>query len=390
MRIFLPSHLFFFRNALLYLSLVLSLFYGCFLFDGIDHVLKKILLITLCLALLLNPPVLETWKKYIQFITPWLPWFVCCICIPIVYHQSSGLSHHLSLFVIISLMYLVLSKVELHEKLVLFSVTVTVLILSLSSVTEICINGLSTNLLGINKNILIGGCTLLTAISLMAVTFSKYNYSRYFCIYLITVSIIALIAIIFSEVRTAILGLGSLLLIFCTLLRKKISRYHVIGAFLLLAIVLISFLISGRIQEGIHDLQLWQNGNSNSSWGIRLELWPLALSSFHEHILFGWGYNTIDTLLAHGYNFPIKTFNAEHFHSDFFSYLSACGLIGIFGWFSTVVLLYKYAHTDPLRLALLGAMFCMSFTDCYWSFFHYVLYVFAIIWTLFSVSKKNN
>ena len=149
------------------------------------------------------------------------------------------------------------------------------------------------------------------------------------------------------------------------------------------------FVLTGRLQEGWNDLIQWQSGNSNSSWGIRIELWHLALRAIPDHFLFGWGYQPFNTIIQHGYIFPVTNFPAQHLHNDYISYLATYGFLGLIGWLGTLFFMFKQALQDPLRLALLSSMTFMGLTDCYWSFSHFVLYIFTFLWILLWLSLHS-
>ena len=139
------------------------------------------------------------------------------------------------------------------------------------------------------------------------------------------------------------------------------------------------------MQQGIVDLQNYNHGNANSSWGIRLELWKFVLRGFLDSPFFGWGENPLNAMLETGHTIGIKVTKYYHFHNDFLNWLAIGGLFGIAGWLSTVGLLAKQAFKDPARLFFLVGCLAVGLTEQFW-FQRTTLFSCLTIWTLLYIS----
>lgn len=228
----------------------------------------------------------------------------------------------------------------------------------------ISFNGLSTFILGVNKNILIISLTLTTSVILAEFVFGESHSKKYRVCYL-SALIMAMLAIVLSEVRTAILGLLAIFpMIFFKQRQTKNITLLTFGC--LLVAVVFAFYESGRIHQGLMDLQRYQDGNSNSSWGIRLELYSLSLRAFFEQPLWGWGAGSVQEVIRSGIAFGVPTFNAHHYHSDFFTLLASAGLLGMLFWWGVLIYLFKLSRNNYLGIALLLASLAMGLTDRVW------------------------
>lgn len=377
------------RKTIPVICLLISFLYGLFLFDDTDHLLKRYLVAFLLLNVIINFPNKKTLLNFSQFIRPWIPWIVGCLVIPLIVHGSKGLTFQLHLLLIMCLLVCTLCKYKLKRCYVIASISLTSLVISSAVCIDISINGLGVNVLGQNKNIVLGGICLMSSTLIMYVLTSRSSDEKLLKILAICSIVMSLLATIFAEVRTSIVGFFGLFLVIAIFLRYQIKKLHLLIFFSTIIFTVSCFVLTGRLQEGWNDLIQWQSGNSNSSWGIRIELWHLALRAIPDHFLFGWGYQPFNTIIQHGYIFPVTNFPAQHLHNDYISYLATYGFLGLIGWLGTLFFMFKQALQDPLRLALLSSMTFMGLTDCYWSFSHFVLYIFTFLWILLWLSLHS-
>lgn len=313
-------------------------------------------------------------------IFPWLPLLFTVVLLTIV-HGASGYSIYFQALSLIFLCSIFIDRSFLTQKqIVLFLAFVTAM-LSVVIIAYIVIFGLSSEVLGVNKNRLLCGLTLIVA-SLVGCTLGKIqSYASRARIGLITAFILFLFALILSEVRTAILGLIAVSLVVFAYQSRKNS----ISLFLSIAVVLTFFILTGRLQQGWNDLLLWSNGNPNSSWGIRLELWQLALEGIVDKPLFGWGTKPYQALLDSGYSWSVPTFNPTHAHNDLLNVTLTNGLLGLAGWGCTVLLLIYRANGNTALLALLFSSLAMGFSERIWFDNKATLPLFISLWLLFSL-----
>ena len=149
----------------------------------------------------------------------------------------------------------------------------------------------------------------------------------------------------------------------------------------------LAYLLSGRLMEGVNDLKQLAQGNSNSSWGIRVELWKLALQAFLERPYFGWGLPPIDNVLSSGFLLPDGIPNVGHFHNDLLESIVMGGAVGLCSFLATIIVLFRQAFKDLSMLALLATMVTIGLFERYW-FDQQTLFLFCCLWVMFYKSKK--
>ena len=145
--------------------------------------------------------------------------------------------------------------------------------------------------------------------------------------------------------------------------------------------MLVFFLLTGRLQQGVTDLVQYSHGNTNSSWGLRLEMWKMAVMTFPESPIYGWGDNAAETMEKAGIVPPLKEWFIAHFHNDFLNALTMGGLIMAGGWVTTIICLIKNSYKDLPRLCSLASILAAGLVDRDW-FDQDVLFPFVILWTL--------
>lgn len=313
-------------------------------------------------------------------IFPWMPLLFTVVLLTIV-HGASGYSIYFQALSLIFLCSVFIDKCFFTKKqIVLFLASITAM-LSVAIVAYIFTFGLSSEVLGVNKNRLLCGVTLIVA-SLVGCTLGKsQSYTFRERIGLIAAFILFLFALILSEVRTAILGLVAVSFVVFAYQSRKTSLI----LFLAIAVVLVFFILTGRLQQGWKDLLLWNNGNPNSSWGIRLELWQLALEGIVDKPLLGWGTKPYHALLNSGYTWSVPTFKPTHAHNDILNFALTNGLLGLVGWGVTVLLLIYRANGNSALLALLFSSLAMGLSERVWFDNKATFPLLISLWILFSL-----
>lgn len=165
-------------------------------------------------------------------------------------------------------------------------------------------------------------------------------------IFFSTASVILLIALVLTNSRAGIIGLGASVLIFLILLGTKFIRKNLklVSVFLAgtLAVILIfgSFLLQ-RILEVVNQPELGKVPKGTESGQIRLIVWKGTIDVFREKPLLGWGPETF----AYSYYLhrPLehnKTTEWNFFynkaHNELLNYLANIGLLGAFSYLSLV------------------------------------------------------
>ena len=106
-----------------------------------------------------------------------------------------------------------------------------------------------------------------------------------------------------------------------------------------------AFKIQQRVHAAFHDIELYQQGQTDTSLGARFEMWKAALYMAKERPILGWGkdqmQSTMQDLAAQGLADPvIGTFN--HAHNEVLDTLAKRGVVGLMA----LALLYLI----PIRL----------------------------------------
>lgn len=323
-----------------------------------------------------------------SFIKPW-GWWYGGILVMIIIHGVSGNSMFMNTLLIMILLFLTLRPINLQREWILWVFCLNIIIFSTLILLSLALYGVTTDLLLLNKNRLVPGITILGNICFTSYIFNRKEVSHCLRRVLLLSSVLTLCVIIFSEVRTALLGWLALTPIFFICKGSTSRRFF----FLFVVIILVSFAMfwfTGRLQEGLTDLAQYNAGNSSSSWGLRLEFWKLAFLGFLSEPLVGWGYKPFTSLMDAGLPFPFKDFTKiAHFHSDYFSQLVSYGLVGVLSWLASMFFLCKDSIRDPARLSIIFSTLAMGFSERIWHYNATAIVLIMISWVLLYLSQKN-
>lgn len=371
------------------ITLVIAALSGGFFFVTGSHIPKYLIfaasLITIVLAARAkNFSLYFNWTTIRNFFIPWLPWYCSTIILVCFFAGVPAYKEILNSFLLLACLFFALYAKDITREQVMACLGIALLLMTLSINFQVLSAGdVSNDVIGANKNKVLTVASALTVCCIGSLLFDGKTYSRKTKIILVASIISSVAAIILAEVRTAILPFLALIPVVLYLYKgnKTIVFIFVLSAIVLLAL---SFL-TGRMQQGIVDLQNYNHGNANSSWGIRLELWKFVLRGFLDSPFFGWGENPLNAMLETGHTIGIKVTKYYHFHNDFLNWLAIGGLFGIAGWLSTVGLLAKQAFKDPARLFFLVGCLAVGLTEQFW-FQRTTLFSCVTIWTLLYIS----
>lgn len=369
----------------------LSLACGLFLLPCCADIYKYFILLTAFLFTLFS---YKSWdfitvrEKLIRFFTPWIPWYLSIFLLIFIY-GIHGFSIYINALLIMLLVFMVIQRYQLTRKQVIIAFSLNLLVLSLSAIISVSLFGLSDYIFDINKNKLIGGTSLLTSCCLMELIINSQNYSRKSLLLIALSVFLSLIAIVLTEVRTAILALLAMVPFAVFFKRQNRMKWFLILA-VILGIVIALFIFSGRLQQGFNDLLNYQQGNSRTSWGLRIEFWKFAFQAFLVKPILGWGYQPFSDIVAAGIPFGVPDIKeVQHFHSDYFNILATGGLVGISCWLFSVLLLLKRAIHDPVRFVLIIAILAMGLSERYWFYNQSVLFLFVSMYLLLQCSSDT-
>ena len=317
---------------------------------------------------------------------PWLPWLFSLLIISTTFNFSD-FSFFLKNWLVFALLTITLFHCHFNREKLISGLATCSLILSFICIISISYYGLKADIYSANKNAVIGTLTLLNSCCLIYVL-DNYQNKRLKNIYYVVFSVVmALIATIFAEVRSALLAYFALGLAFALFNRKNTKTIIILLGIFLLLITL--SLLTGRLQQGFQDLLKYQAGNANTSWGLRIEMWKMALRGFESSPLIGWGGDPAVAMSQAGIIFPVKGWTVTRFHSDFFQLLSSGGLVLVLGWLTTVLLLIRKSLGDFMKLGVLVSLLAIGCVDTYW-YSNSVFFMFCVLWALLSVTDKMN
>ena len=333
------------------------------------------------------------WKEFLEkneigqfkeYFVPWIPWFVGLVLLCFA-HGFSGFSKYYNAYIIMLCLLILPFRFRFQRSSVFLVCSGFCFVISLFALCQMVGSDPGVIVLGDKKNTLFGGLTLLTVLTVCAL-FDDSNKSKKYRMLLLTTIVMALICIAVSEMRTALVGMGAGLLV---LLTKRYKTNKQLVLFLVTGFILfaLAYLLSGRLMEGVNDLKQLAQGNSNSSWGIRVELWKLALQAFLERPYFGWGLPPIDNVLSSGFLLPDGIPNVGHFHNDLLESIVMGGAVGLCSFLATIIVLFRQAFKDLSMLALLATMVTIGLFERYW-FDQQTLFLFCCLWVMFYKSKK--
>lgn len=375
-------------NKLPYLCLLFACCFGAFLFHATDKPLKYAILFSSMIAFCATFSRKDSFillKEYLRYISPWLPWFFGIFTLTLIH---SGKHIYLDSFLLLSLPFLALYKTDIKRHWVLYVIAFSCLSLSLAIILEVYTNGLSRDIFNINKNILLPSIALLMSVCLATLIFNCKNYPFTLIALLVLSILTTLVAIVFTEVRTALLALvGQIPLVIFAQKKHRIKTLVIVLS--MFFAMLIVFFQTGRLQQGYSDLIQYQAGNPDSSWGIRLELWKLSFDAFLSKPFLGWGEMPFQEILNSGFSFPVPTFVIGHAHSDFFNMLVCLGLLGVSSWLITIVFVIRSSLGDPLRLSIIFACLMMGLTERLWFENRACLYMMSTVWVLLYLSDPT-
>ena len=370
--------------------LICALCGGCFFLTG-SHIPKYVIFV-LCLLTILGAFFTSRkfdlnfyCKSYRDFFLPWLPWFFSVVILVVFFNGIPESSEFINAFLIMFFIFGALFPLNFTRSQVMTYLAIALLLVSLAVDIQILTMGFSPggSVIGTNKNKVLGISSALTICCLGSLLFEGEKYNKKNKL-LITVSVIAsMSAIILAEVRTAILPFLALIPFVCFFKRKDIKAIILVIALAVLLLAL-SFL-TGRMQQGIVDLQQYETGVTMTSWGLRLEMWKLAFEAFWDAPFFGWGKEPYDAMAAAGHVMNIPNFKFYHFHNDFVNALTAGGLFEVICWLTTIILMARKSWKDPAALCLLLGVLAAGLTERYW-FHRITLFAFVTLWTLLYIS----
>ena len=374
-------------------TLLLAALSGGFLFAAGSHAPQYLLLFFSVLTIFLrvknkNCNECSCFERTKDFLVPWLPWYCTTAMLVVFFYGVPKCEDILFSLLLLMSLFVALHDRNIRRRKVVVLLSGALLLMCLSIIFQILTTGVhGSTVIGVNKNKVLGIASVVSVCCMGSLLFDTKLHDTKSKILLVSAVFCTGVAIVLAEVRTAILPFVIVIPVLLCFRRKnkKAVLTFLITAFFLLCL---SFL-TGRMQEGLIDLQKYSTGNPNSSWGIRLEFWKFVIRCFFDSPIFGWGEKPFDAMINSGHTIRLEVSKFYHFHNDFLNWLAIGGVIGVGGWFYTIFLLFKQTKKDPVRLIFLIGCLSVGLTEQFW-FQRTALFTCVTIWTLLYISSRES
>lgn len=322
-----------------------------------------------------------------NIVLPWVPWIVCTIILMFV-HGTKNLTQYINAVLLVILIFSALYKLNLNRKVILFIFASCLVLFDLAITYHVLKHGPTTNIVGTNRNELMAILTFLNVglASHFVLNIHEKDKNKLECAALGFTIIFTLIVTVMTEVRNAILAYGSCAGVFLLFGKKGTRKYCLYFGLIFIALICLSF-ATGRMQTGVHDIQQLQQGNSYTSWGLRIEMWKMVIRGFPLAPMFGWGNDAPEAMIKAGITFPID-WAIAHFHNDFFIALATGGLTMAFGWTTSMICLIKSSIKDLPRLCVLASILSTGLVERN-MFEQDMLFPFVIFWALLCLTNSS-
>ncbi|QBZ83542.1 O-antigen ligase [Hydrogenovibrio crunogenus] len=170
--------------------------------------------------------------------------------------------------------------------------------------------------------------------------------------------------------------------------------------------------IQSRIDQTIHNLNLYLDGNPRTSIGYRFEMWKAAWMAFLERPLFGWGFGSFNSIFAKyaEQGLVVKGMLFGHPHNDYILLLAEKGIFGFVVVLS--ILIYPFIkllsllktslqsqNQDKVFLSLMGIVLVESIMEFMLSdqtitmkyqLYFYLVFILLVFASLFQPNKIVN
>lgn len=190
---------------------------------------------------------------------------------------------------------------------------------------------------------------------------------------LIGVTLIGFLSGVFASVISGSRG-GWIILIpvliwFIFLYREIIGKKLIAILSALFAVIVLAFVvipqtgIVARYQDTIHNINLYEKNNSNTSIGLRFEMWKSALIAIRERPLSGWGAKGIqkkkeELIRQHMVSPKIRQFT--HVHNQYLNDWAERGILGLASVLSILIIPFVVCVRYMRKVAKGSSQYVMS------------------------------
>jgi O-antigen ligase len=161
-------------------------------------------------------------------------------------------------------------------------------------------------------------------------------------------------------------------------------------------------LFKKRIDHAINDTRELQEGNFNTSWGLRAAFWVVTYDALHTHPFIGSGIGDYrlaarETFVSNLHHFNQKVINwcsDTHYHNQYLMILVQTGLIGFGLMIWLFIELFKLKIDNPqlneFKILGLTTFIVASISEPLWILqFPIILFIFITSVSI-AASKKND
>lgn len=161
-------------------------------------------------------------------------------------------------------------------------------------------------------------------------------------------------------------------------------------------------LFKKRIDHAINDTRELQEGNFNTSWGLRAAFWVVTYDALHTHPFIGSGIGDYrlaakETFVCNIHHFNQRVINwcsDTHYHNQYLMILVQTGLIGFGLMIWLFIELFKLKIDNPelneFKILGLTTFIVASFSEPLWILqFPIILFIFIVSLSI-AASKKND
>lgn len=283
--------------------------------------------------------------------------------------------HHLGRklhFLLAPLIALAIFQVDLPIKKLLLSIKVGLIIIGVIVITQFLLgNGRPSGM--INANIFGDIAVAMFFLSIVQV-FNETPKERIITFIAIFTGIGA---IFLSESRGSWLSFIILFIVYIGLIYKPFLQNNNKRKLFLVLLLLSTIGFIGmqtnankKITVAVTEIQNWQSGNeSQTSLGLRMEMWKSGLNAAKQAPWFGYGYRNANQIASeYASNNKIIIQGFTHLHNEYITNLVSAGIIGLFALlallFLPVVIFYRKLENkdkDTYCYASMGILLCTGY-----------------------------
>lgn len=317
----------------------------------------------------------ESWRDLARdawrFLAPFMPFLAACL-LTLLVHVDAEVGDPFSRVLWTVPIVLAARRIGLTRTAVLSAAAVGALFYFGIAVVDLHVHGLPRAGVRVNEVIFAEAASLCAGLAFVGAICERQPGVPLRVFWLVA-GAAGLVAVAMSGSRGPLVATVWLVLVLAAAASRQGNRRAValaVAAIALAIVVAASLLpLADRMQLAWREFEAYYGAAQPplTSIGVRLELWRIALASWPDHWLFGYGYSTLEELAT---RLPaLGVLPAEmvqvlhHFHADWAHAVMAGGVVLLAGLFTSAVALLYQARLDPGRCWLVGAMVVFGLSD---------------------------